>query len=178
MSIIYVAPLAAVAGLLFAAYLILDVRKYDKGTPKMQEIASAISEGAMAYLNRQYRTIAIFTALIAPVLYYVLSWQTAVGFVAGAIMSALAGYIGMAISVEANVRTASAAKSGLESALAVAFRGGAVTGMAVVGLGLLGRLGLGRLALGSTLHQIHSGTLLLVEHVARYASWNRPSSIL
>jgi len=122
----------------FAIFLILEISKLDTGTPKMQSIAAAIKEGAMAYLNKQYQVVSIFAVIIAVILYFVLNWQTAVGFLAGAFLSALAGYIGMSISVRANVRTAQAASKGLKAALAVAFKGGAVTGMFVVGLALLG----------------------------------------
>jgi K(+)-stimulated pyrophosphate-energized sodium pump len=124
--------------LLFALYLTLYVMKQGKGNPKMQEIADAIKKGAMAYLNRQYRTVAIFVAILAVVFYFAFGVPTTVCFVAGAFLSALAGYIGMNISIRANVRTAEAAKNGLAHALKVAFRGGAVTGLAVAGLGLLG----------------------------------------
>ncbi|MDL2261508.1 sodium-translocating pyrophosphatase [Methanimicrococcus sp. OttesenSCG-928-J09] len=142
--LIYLAPISGLVSLLFAAILAKKVLSEDKGSKEMQDIAAAIQEGAMAYLNRQYKTIAI-VAIILTVLIAVLlpkddlySVKVAIGFVFGALTSAAAGYIGMNVSVRANVRTAAAARNGLEHALNVAFRGGAVTGLAVVGLSILG----------------------------------------
>jgi len=127
--------LAAVA---FAVVLIFLVLSRPTGNDRMREIAAAIQEGAAAYLNRQYTVIAIIGVVIAVVIGLFIGWTTAGLYIVGAVLSAAAGYVGMNIAVRSNLRTAEAARSGLNAALQVAFRGGAVTGFMVVGLGLLG----------------------------------------
>jgi K(+)-stimulated pyrophosphate-energized sodium pump len=138
MDLLYSAPLAGVAGLIFAGYLVLYILKLDAGSDRMKAIASAIQEGAMAYLNRQYKTVAIIAVLLAILIAWAINMETAVGFILGAVMSAAAGYLGMNISVRSNVRCANAAKEGMQKALNVAFKGGAVTGISVASLALLG----------------------------------------
>jgi K(+)-stimulated pyrophosphate-energized sodium pump len=142
-AIITFALVAAVTGIAYGLYLAMWVFKLDAGNPKMQEIAKAIQEGASAYLNRQYRTVGIVAAVLFAMLWGAgavsdkFGLLTAVGFLIGAGASSLAGYVGMVIAVRANVRTAQAAHKGMNAALTVAFRGGAVTGLLLIGLGLL-----------------------------------------
>ena len=141
--IITFALIAAVTGIAYGLYLAMWVFKLDAGNQKMQDIAKAIQEGASAYLNRQYKTVAVVAAVLFALLWGAGAFSdkfgllTAVGFVIGASASSLAGYVGMVIAVRANVRTAQAAHKGMNAALTVAFRGGAVTGLLLIGLGLL-----------------------------------------
>jgi K(+)-stimulated pyrophosphate-energized sodium pump len=132
-----IAIVISLVALAYAGYLSLKIMKIAPGDEKMQEIANAIKEGAMAYMARQYKTIAIFAVIITGVLYWLFSLPIAGGFLFGAILSGISGFIGMSISVRANVRTTETAKVGLKESLDVAFKGGSVTGMAVVGLALL-----------------------------------------
>jgi K(+)-stimulated pyrophosphate-energized sodium pump len=134
------AIISAVVAIVYGLFLAKSILKKSPGNARMQEIANAIAEGAQAYLNKQYKTIGIIAVILFFVIGFVpkLGWTMAFGFLVGAIFSALAGYIGMNVSVRANVRTTEAARGGMSNALSLAFKGGTVTGLLVVGLALLG----------------------------------------
>ena len=141
MEIIHLIIGAGILAVVYGVVTSISVLSADTGNEKMQEIAGAIQEGAAAYLNRQYTTITIVGVIVAIILFLTLGLYVSIGFLIGAVLSGIAGYIGMNVSVRANVRTTQAATEGLQSALDIAFKSGAITGLLVVGLGLLGVAG-------------------------------------
>src|SRR6202045_887479 len=138
MTALWIIVLCGALAIVYAIWAIQSVMKADAGNARMQEISAAVREGAQAYLKRQYTTIGIVGLVIFFIVGYFLGWLVAVGFAIGAVLSGLAGFIGMNVSVRANVRTAQAAISSLAGGLEIAFKSGAITGMFVAGLALLG----------------------------------------
>ncbi|WII07552.1 sodium-translocating pyrophosphatase [Methanomassiliicoccales archaeon LGM-RCC1] len=147
-NLLFMIPIAAIVALIFAAYFYKSVWSVDKGTPEMQKISNAIETGAMAYLRRQYKTIGIVIIVLAIIIAIVgfavedfaeyLNWKVSIAFIIGAAFSILSGYIGMKVSVNSNIRTASAARNNLNDAFKTSFRGGALSGIAVSTLSLVG----------------------------------------
>ncbi len=137
-DVTFLVPIAGIIGIIFAIILWVKVGKVDPGTEKMKEIADAIHEGAMAFMNREYKTLGIFAVILFFVLGFLISWSTAICFIVGAVFSGTAGYAGMKVATLANVRTANSARKGINEALQVAFSSGSVMGMMVAGIGLLG----------------------------------------
>jgi K(+)-stimulated pyrophosphate-energized sodium pump len=137
MELIFVIA-CGILSIVYGVWAVQSVMAADAGNQRMQEIASAIQEGASAYLTRQYLTIAIVGAVIFVLVIFLLGLEVAIGFLIGAVLSAAAGFIGMHVSVRANVRTAQASSQSLAAGLSIAFKSGAVTGMLVAGLALLG----------------------------------------
>src|SRR3990167_3059892 len=139
-NFLWFAIISSVVAIVYGLFLAKSILKKSAGNARMQEIAKAIQDGASAYLNKQYKTIAVIALILFFIIGFVhkLGWTMALGFLIGAVFSALAGYVGMNVSVRANVRTTEAARQGIESALSLAFKGGTVTGLLVVGLSLLG----------------------------------------
>lgn len=134
----YAVPVVGIVAMIFAFILSERIEKADAGTERMKEIASYIQEGSMAFLSREYKSLALFVIVLFFALVYIINWQTAVCFLVGGIFSAATGYYGMSVATKANVRTANGARQGMNKALGIAFSGGAVMGMSVVGLGVLG----------------------------------------
>ncbi|MFH1455860.1 MAG: sodium-translocating pyrophosphatase [archaeon] len=153
MNLIWYIVILGVLCLVFVGYLVRKVLAYEKGSPKMVEIADAIHLGAMAFLKTEYKVLSIFVVIVTIAITFLINWQTGLTFILGAIASALSGYVGMKIATQANVRTTQAAKSSLKKAFTVAYSSGAVMGFAVVGLGLLG-LSLLYILLGEPLYLI------------------------
>lgn len=138
-NILIIAPIVGIIAILFGLYKVNYVAKQDVGSERMKEISGYIHEGAMAFLQREYKALVVFVIVLAAVLFFAINWQTAVCFVVGAFFSVCAGYIGMNTATKANVRTAQAAHThGMGKALDIAFSGGAVMGLVVVGLGIVG----------------------------------------
>ncbi len=133
-----IAPISGIASIIVGIYLYFHVKNQNVGTPKMKDISDAIREGAVAYLKRQYMTLAVFSAIMAILIAVFLDYNQAIAYIIGSICSALAGFFGMDIALHANVRTAQAARKDLKKAFSIGFYGGAVMGLAVVGLALLG----------------------------------------
>lgn len=138
MTMLYVVILCGVLSIVYAIWATQSVLAADQGNARMQEISAAIREGAQAYLTRQYTTIAIVGVVVFLLAWWLLSSTAAIGFLIGAVLSGVAGFIGMHVSVRANVRTAQAASNSLSAGLDIAFKSGAITGLLVAGLALLG----------------------------------------